>query len=40
LKQSDSFDANFGVDEWHGHNLFFRDCERVFRTYLAASWST
>jgi predicted dithiol-disulfide oxidoreductase (DUF899 family) len=31
---TDSFDADFGVDEWHGHNVFFRDDERVFRTYL------
>src|SRR5215208_2551404 len=21
---TDSFDADFGVDEWHGHNVFFR----------------
>ncbi len=25
---TDSFDADFGVDEWHGHNVFFRDGER------------
>jgi predicted dithiol-disulfide oxidoreductase (DUF899 family) len=25
---------DFGVDEWHGHNVFFRDGERVFRTYF------
>src|SRR6202165_2242347 len=31
---TDSFDADFGVDEWHGHNVFFRDGKRVFRTYL------
>ena len=31
---TDSFDANFGVDEWHGHNVFFRDGERIFRTYF------
>ena len=31
---TDSFDADFGVDEWHGHNVFFRDGERVFRTYF------
>jgi uncharacterized protein DUF899 len=30
----DSFDKDFGVDEWHGHNVFFRDGERVFRTYF------
>jgi predicted dithiol-disulfide oxidoreductase (DUF899 family) len=31
---TDSFDADFGVDEWHGTNAFIRDGERVFRTYL------
>src|SRR6202011_2269752 len=30
----DGFDADFGVDGWHGHNVFFRDGERVFRTYF------
>lgn len=30
---TDSFDADFGVDEWHGHNVFFREGERLFRTY-------
>jgi predicted dithiol-disulfide oxidoreductase (DUF899 family) len=28
------FDRDFGVDEWHGHNAFIRDGERVFRTYF------
>jgi predicted dithiol-disulfide oxidoreductase (DUF899 family) len=31
---TDSFDVDFGVDEWHGHNVFFRDGERIFRTYF------
>jgi predicted dithiol-disulfide oxidoreductase (DUF899 family) len=31
---TDDFDVDFGVDEWHGHNVFFRDGERIFRTYL------
>ncbi len=31
---SDSFDADFGVDEWHGHNAFIRDGDKVFRTYF------
>lgn len=31
---TDSFDADFDVDEWHGHNVFIRDGERVFRTYF------
>jgi predicted dithiol-disulfide oxidoreductase (DUF899 family) len=31
---ADSFDKDFGVDEWHGHNVFIRDGERIFRTYF------
>jgi len=32
---TDSFDIDFGVDEWHGHNVFFRDADdRIFRTYF------
>ncbi|HYN51263.1 MAG TPA: DUF899 domain-containing protein [Thermoleophilaceae bacterium] len=37
---TDEFDADFGVDEWHGTNAFFRDThagtggDRIFRTYL------
>src|SRR5246127_4204325 len=31
---TDSFDADFGVDEWHGNNVFIREGERVFRTYF------
>jgi predicted dithiol-disulfide oxidoreductase (DUF899 family) len=31
---TDDFDVDFGVDEWHGTNAFFRDGERVFRTYF------
>ena len=31
---SDSFDADFGVDQWHGHNAFIRDGDRIFRTYF------
>jgi predicted dithiol-disulfide oxidoreductase (DUF899 family) len=31
---TDDFDADFDVDEWHGHNAFIRDGDRVFRTYL------
>jgi predicted dithiol-disulfide oxidoreductase (DUF899 family) len=45
---TDGFDADFGVDEWHGTNAFIRDGERVFRTYfvnhrgdeaLGSTWS-
>jgi predicted dithiol-disulfide oxidoreductase (DUF899 family) len=31
---TDSFDVDFGVDQWHGHNVFFRDGDQVFRTYF------
>src|SRR5215472_4243155 len=31
---TDSFDKDFGVDEWHGHNVFIRDGNKVFRTYF------
>ena len=31
---TDDFDADFGVDEWHGTNAFFRDGDRIFRTYF------
>ena len=30
----DSFDTDFGVDEWHGTNAFIRDGANVFRTYF------
>jgi predicted dithiol-disulfide oxidoreductase (DUF899 family) len=42
------WDADFGVDQWHGTNAFFRDGDRVFRTYflnnrgdeaLGSTWS-
>ena len=45
---TDGFDADFGVDEWHGTNTFIRDGDRVFRTYfinargdeaLGSTWS-
>ena len=31
---TDSFDADFGVDEWHGTNAFIHDGDKVFRTYF------
>jgi predicted dithiol-disulfide oxidoreductase (DUF899 family) len=31
---TDRFDADFGVDEWHGTNVFYRDGDRIFRTYF------
>ena len=46
---TDDFDTDFGVDEWHGTNVFYRDDEgRIFRTYftdkrgdeeLGSTWS-
>jgi predicted dithiol-disulfide oxidoreductase (DUF899 family) len=45
---TDDFDADFGVAELHGHNVFFCDRERIFRTYfindrgdeaLGSTWS-
>lgn len=29
-----AFDVDFGVGQWHGHNAFIRDGDRVFRTYF------
>jgi predicted dithiol-disulfide oxidoreductase (DUF899 family) len=26
------FDKDFGVDEWHGHNVFLSEGDRIFRT--------
>jgi len=34
---TDDFDVDFGVDLWHGHNVFFRDGDRIFRTYFINS---
>jgi predicted dithiol-disulfide oxidoreductase (DUF899 family) len=34
---TDDFDADFGVDEWHGTNAFIRDGDRIFRTYFINS---
>jgi predicted dithiol-disulfide oxidoreductase (DUF899 family) len=31
---TDDFDADFGVDEWHGTNAFIREGNRIFRTYF------
>lgn len=31
---TDTFDADFGVDQWHGTNAFIRDGDRIFRTYF------
>lgn len=34
---TDDFDADFGVDEWHGTNAFIRDGDQVYRTYFINS---
>jgi predicted dithiol-disulfide oxidoreductase (DUF899 family) len=34
---TDSFDADFGVGEWHGTNAFIRNGDRIFRTYFINS---
>jgi predicted dithiol-disulfide oxidoreductase (DUF899 family) len=31
---TDSFDADFGVGEWHGTNAFIREGDQIFRTYF------
>jgi predicted dithiol-disulfide oxidoreductase (DUF899 family) len=31
---TDGFDADFGVDEWHGTNVFVREGDQIFRTYF------
>jgi len=45
---TDDFDADFGVDLWHGHNVFIREGDQIFRTYfvdargdeaLGSTWS-
>lgn len=45
---TDSFDADFGVDEWHGTNVFLSKGSQIYRTYflnlrgdeaLGSTWS-
>ena len=45
---TDDFDADFGVDQWHGTNAFIREGGRIYRTYfvhdrgdeqLGSTWS-
>jgi predicted dithiol-disulfide oxidoreductase (DUF899 family) len=31
---TDDFDADFGVDDWHGTNAFIREGDQIFRTYF------
>ena len=34
---TDDFDADFGVEEWHGTNAFIREGDEIFRTYFIDS---
>ena len=34
---TDDFDVDFGVEEWHATNAFFRDDDGIFRTYMVDS---
>jgi predicted dithiol-disulfide oxidoreductase (DUF899 family) len=34
---TDGFDADFDVDQWHGHNAFYREDDRIYRTYFIDS---
>src|SRR6266404_2926791 len=36
----DGFDADFGVDEWHGTNAFIRDGAKVFRPTSSTTAAT
>jgi len=31
---TDDFDVDFGVDQWHGHNVFIRHEGEIYRTYF------
>jgi predicted dithiol-disulfide oxidoreductase (DUF899 family) len=31
---TDDFDKDFDVGEWHGHNAFIREGDRIYRTYF------
>ena len=31
---TDNFDVDFDVDQWHGHNAFIREDDKIFRTYF------
>ena len=37
LPTQTGYDADHGVDEWHGTNAFLRDGDRIFRTYFINS---
>lgn len=34
VTMTDGFDADLGVDEWHGTNAFIHHDDRIFRTYM------
>ena len=31
---TDSFDVDFGIDQWHGHNTFIHDGDKVYGTHF------
>ena len=31
---TDDWDKDHGVDQWHGHNVFLREGDQIFRTYF------
>ena len=35
---TDGFDTDFGVNEWHGHNVFFRDGELITPLGCQETW--
>src|SRR5690348_11100204 len=34
---TDDFDKDFGVDQWHGHNVFIHQGDQIYRTYFINS---
>ena len=34
IPEDSDFDSDFGVRDWHGHNAFIREGDRIFRTYF------
>ena len=34
---TDRFDKDFGVDEWHGHNVFFRETAKICSAYTSST---
>jgi predicted dithiol-disulfide oxidoreductase (DUF899 family) len=34
IAEDSSWDRDFGVDQWHGHNAFIREGDTIYRTYM------